>query len=364
MDVHDHEVEGAVACRGQRLEAVGDHLRRVPGHREVGGEDLPVGRVVLGDQHAQGRELDRLDRRRRIGIGRVRGRRGRDPEAEGAAEAGDALDRDLAAHQLDELAGDREAEPGAAALARHRRLDLGEALEQEALRLLRDADAGIADRDLEPAAGARQVAERDVDGAGLGELDRVADQVHQHLPQPRRVAEQGPRHLRADGRRHVDVAVGGAGRHQCDDVAGEGVHVGGRGRERDPVRLELGQVEDVVDDGEQVLGAVAGDGRALALARVVLAAQDEVEHAEHPVHRRAESRGSSSRGTATSRATRPRPRAAWRRAPGCAGRRRSRPSSRRRCASCRRPRGRRRRSPGCGARRRAAPAGSPRRSGR
>ena len=36
LDVHDHEVEAAAADRGQRRLAVGDHLRAVAGHGEVG----------------------------------------------------------------------------------------------------------------------------------------------------------------------------------------------------------------------------------------------------------------------------------------------------------------------------------------
>ena len=83
----------------------------------------------------------------RSGGAASRARRG-NPEAEGAAEARHALDRDLAAHQLDQLARDGEAEAGAAAQPGRRAVDLGEALEEMPLGRFRDADAGVAHRDL------------------------------------------------------------------------------------------------------------------------------------------------------------------------------------------------------------------------
>ena len=40
--------------------------------------------------------------------------------------------------------------------------------------------------------------DRDEHVAALGELDRVADQVGQHLLQPRRIADDAGRHVRGD----------------------------------------------------------------------------------------------------------------------------------------------------------------------
>src|SRR5215211_6707448 len=70
-----------------------------------------------------------------------------DPRCEGerAAGARSRLDTDLAAHQLDELARDGQAEAGAAVAARGRRVGLGEGLEQATDRVARDPDAGVAD---------------------------------------------------------------------------------------------------------------------------------------------------------------------------------------------------------------------------
>ncbi len=66
---------------------------------------------------------------------------------------GDAGQADLTAEQLRQLAADREAEAGAAVLARRAGVGLLERLEDDALLLRRDADAGIADRELDDRAG-------------------------------------------------------------------------------------------------------------------------------------------------------------------------------------------------------------------
>ena len=58
----------------------------------------------------------------------------------------------VAAHHARELAGDGEAEPGAAEALRGRRIGLGELLEQLRLLLSRHADAGVGDGQLDPVA--------------------------------------------------------------------------------------------------------------------------------------------------------------------------------------------------------------------
>ena len=60
---------------------------------------------------------------------------------------GVALDVDLAAEQARDLAADREPEAGAAVLAAGGAVGLLERLEDELLLVLRDADAGVGDRE-------------------------------------------------------------------------------------------------------------------------------------------------------------------------------------------------------------------------
>ena len=94
-----------------------------------------------------------------------------------------AVDAEVAAEQAGDLAADREAEAGAAVLAARRAVRLLERLEDQALLVLRDADAGIGDRERDDV-GAPSAVIAQLDAAALGELDRVRQQVAQHLTQP------------------------------------------------------------------------------------------------------------------------------------------------------------------------------------
>ena len=83
--------------------------------------------------------------------------------------------------QFDDLTGDREAKAGAAFGARGRAVELPELFEHALAVVGGDPRPGICDRDLERAIGGSHV-HRDL--PVLGELDRVADQVEQHLRDP------------------------------------------------------------------------------------------------------------------------------------------------------------------------------------
>src|SRR5690606_25543965 len=119
-------------------------------------------------------------------------------QGEGAARAGLALQLQLAAEELRELAADREPEPGAAVLAGRARVGLLKRLEYDLLLVERDADAGVDDLERDhalravedrvprrPAVPRRAHAEPD---APFGrELERVRQQVLHDLEQPLRV---------------------------------------------------------------------------------------------------------------------------------------------------------------------------------
>src|SRR5262249_58525749 len=113
-----------------------------------------------------------------------------DPER--AATARRALETDGSAHQLAELARDGEAEAGAAVAAARAAVDLGEALEDGGVPALRDADAGVAHGETHAGQGVGLVEDGCLhpDLPPLRELDRVADEVRQHLTD----ATPGPAH--------------------------------------------------------------------------------------------------------------------------------------------------------------------------
>ena len=95
-------------------------------------------------------------------------------------------------HQGDQLAADRQAQPGAAEASGDAAVGLGEGREQAFQLLALDPHAAVGDREFKAhllrAAG--EPAHADPDAALRGELDGVADQVDQDLAQAQRVAEQ------------------------------------------------------------------------------------------------------------------------------------------------------------------------------
>ena len=183
----------------------------------------------------------------------------------------DAGQGEFAAEQPRDLPRNGQPEPRAAVFARGRAVGLLERLEDEALFLWRDADAGIrhAEGDDAAAAHCRRLIERVViraptavrrghpqgDAPALGELERVGKQVLQHLIQPLAVGldrawQTGSQFdLEADALVLGDVAEGALHRlaHLAQRHAAQ--------VQRDRAALDLGQIEDVVDEVEQVLAA-------------------------------------------------------------------------------------------------------------
>src|SRR5262249_44795993 len=113
------------------------------------------------------------------GDGRRRVDRG-DGQRKGGAAAEFAFDGNGAAQQLGELLRKRKAEAGPPNLALHRVLDLREFLEDDALVLRGEADAGIGDAEYD-IAPVRKEARGYPHLALFGELQRVRNEVAQDL---------------------------------------------------------------------------------------------------------------------------------------------------------------------------------------
>jgi len=80
----------------------------------------------------------------------------------------------------------------------------------------------------------------------VGEFDRVADQVEQHLGEPPFVAAP-PRQARRDLGGEGQPLFGGKGLHRRDDPVHQVAQRVVIERQRELSRLDLGEIEDVVD---------------------------------------------------------------------------------------------------------------------
>ena len=201
--------------------------------------DSLVGRIVLGHK-------DRQVRRQIIHGGGLVCRRSRDGlerqgHSKGRALAESAGDRDIAAHQLGQLAGDGQTQTGPAVPARDTRIQLFEIAEQALLGGGPQARAGVGDRQDESCPG-RTGGQAQGDMATLGEFDRVRQQVQDDLTQPQRIGRNPVRNRRRDIDAQVQTLVPGNQGPHFAGVADHSTDVDGFGRQIHPSGLHLGQI--------------------------------------------------------------------------------------------------------------------------
>ena len=199
-----------------------------------------------------------------------------------------AVEPDASAHPLDEAAADGEAQPGPAEPARGRRIGLRKGVEDEAALLGGDPDARVLDRHSQGdgVGGHGLGVDANRNFAPLRELDRVADQVDEDLADPSGVAHEVVGDSWTNLIRQLERLGVGERRERLDRLR-QGLAQGeGHRLQLESTRLDLREVEDVVDDGQQRLArAVDGVGVVPLLARQ-LGVEQQRGHADHAVHRR------------------------------------------------------------------------------
>src|SRR6185436_17651473 len=196
----------------------------------------------------------------------------------------------FAAHELDDLPRYRQAEAGTAETTRRGRVFLREFLEDLLLVRRLDTDAGVdhfetkADRAVFVADWRH--AQRNL--ATIGELHGIAAEVDQHLAQPNcvdanprqrlrgRIAQQCDSLGRRTRRQHFRRLL-----YELDQITLDWI-------ELQPARLDLREIEHVVDDRQQRIGrAMNGLGEA-TLGGIEARIEQQRRHAQHAVHRRAQ----------------------------------------------------------------------------
>jgi hypothetical protein len=213
----------------------------------------------------------------RLGVGRWR--QGQS-ETKATPLARGAVGGQFPAHEPDELAAQGQAEAGPA-LFEPTRGGLAEGLEEP--RHLRPFNprAGVADAELDRVPQGHGLECHPASGR---ELDGVADQVDEDLAQLHLVA-------------HDPMRQGGGGEHQVEAPVAGPLPERGLGLRQEPGGIEggkpqghapgldLGHIQDVVDEGQEVITVSLDDGQALALGvfQLGIAGQDLGE-AQDGVH--------------------------------------------------------------------------------
>ena len=177
----------------------------------------------------------------------------RDTDGKTAAHPRLRFHGDIAIHHADQLFTDRQAKAGALEVSLHAGPHLEEGIEQAQHLFRRDPLPGIADADL-------QIIPRTLDvqdnTAGVGELNRIAQQVRDHLLQAHRVAG----HLLRDIRLDKTVQTQLLAYHQRQIVSRDMVHHFARGKlprlDLQLLRLDFREIENIADDFQQQAGRV------------------------------------------------------------------------------------------------------------
>ncbi len=219
-----------------------------------------------------------------------RGRR-RAGQGEGAPGAEDGPDVDVAAEEPGEPAGDGQAEARAAAQPFLAAVDLAERREEHPELLGRDADAGVGHGVAEPrvAVGADLGREHQLDGPAVGELQRVAHEVHEDLLQAGRVGGDGARQTSLGADAQVEHALGRARAEERLDLREHAAGLDGLDARHDLPGLDAREVEDVVHERQQVLGVAAQVVAPLLLPVGALArSREQVRVPDDRRHRRAD----------------------------------------------------------------------------
>ena len=243
-----------------------------------------VGRVVIDHEHVQPFERARSLEHRRA---RCRRQLEHGGEMKGAAAVDFAFDPQLASHQLDELAGDRQAEPGPAVPAGRRTVCLGKRLEDLLHFFGSDADAGVTNAEGERRAkrGGRLQPDGQDHFAARSELDGVAENVQQHLTEPAAIADERLGHIGCDVAGQFDPFFARAQRQHFGRIPDGFAELEWGVLEIHSPRLDLREIEDVVDQLEQRIGRRLDGGQVIELLDGELRLQRQVGHAEDGIER-------------------------------------------------------------------------------
>jgi len=215
------------------------------------------------------------------------GDRQADAEGERAPASRLTRERDRASHHRDELGGNGETEPGAPVVAGGRAVRLIERVEDEELFALGHADARVAHGEANDRARfvARDEVCPDEDLSLVREFHGVAHEVDHDLLQALRIADQRGGHVGRDAQDEPDAlrvrAVREAPQRRAQAAAGLELDR----LELQLACLDLGEIEDVVDDAEELVSGRLRGLDVVALLGGERGVAQEIGHSDDAVDR-------------------------------------------------------------------------------
>jgi hypothetical protein len=175
-------------------------------------------------------------------------------------------------------------------MAGARTVFLNEGVENRRLVLGEDASAGVDHVDHQGHVSFRggDATRADQYVASGGEFQRVRHQVHEDLADAQLVALGPAMQVRIDVEQELDAFLMSPLCKQVNDLFNDLADIEILRFETKLAGLDLREVENVVDDREQRVGRALDGGGETALARIELRIEQQLGHAEHAVHRRAD----------------------------------------------------------------------------
>src|ERR1700687_3643265 len=201
-----------------------------------------------------------------------------------------ALDVHFAAHQLNQLLRNRQAESRTTVLTGRGSIGLRKAFEDVVQLAGRNADAGVRDRKAKAdlLAGALLAFHAQVNVSLGRELDGVAGKVDENLPDAPRVADNASRRIGRNSQNEVEPLLLRLRGHEFSHIFDCQPEVEGDGLHGHFTRFDLRDIEDVVDDREQRVSGTTHDLGVFALFGVERSIEKKAGHADYAVHRRAD----------------------------------------------------------------------------
>ena len=288
--VGEHAGAVRVADRRAFAEFV-DHLVDV-----VHKGDIPAGRIELFDEpRAAGRirfdDQGPATRGGAGGFGRVGvswvGDHQRQGEPEPAPLPGRALGADFATHQSDQFGRQAEPQPGNAEGAIGRGIDRDVLVEHPLEPSGGHADPGVLDHKPDPGVFAvfAVALDPDDDFTLAGAVDRVADEVPEHLAGPAGVADDVPGQFGPEVDPEGQAPFGCPRRQDAGRFLDHRLEIERNRFDDQPRRGDPGQIEDVVEDRAEAFAGGVNAPDVLTLLGGEVAVEQEAGHADHAVQR-------------------------------------------------------------------------------
>ena len=192
----------------------------------------------------------------------------------------------LAAHQMHQTATDGQAQAGAAKAPRGRGLCLGKTFKNSLQAVSGNANARIAHGKLHahPLRPGLQELQSHHHLAALGEFDGIARQIQQHLLQAQIIAAQNAGHGRIELKQHLHLFVLQSRGQHHREVAHQLIEAKRCIVKHQLARLHLGEIQNIVEDGQQRARRAFSLVDVVLLARIQTTQLQQLQQAQHGIH--------------------------------------------------------------------------------